>query len=86
MLFVPPVFVWRGHSSCICRTGDCGNGSSNCPQVLDYRGEELLAGALIQVKADLIGHQQVVLLHKLLQDVTHSLRVIKEYQALEGRG
>jgi len=55
-------------------------------QVLNYSGEELLAGALVEVKADLIGHQQVVLLYQLLQNITHSLRVVQEYQALEWVG
>lgn len=78
-----PVFVWWRHSASVCRTGNCRDWCSNSAQILDDRGEELLAGTLIQVKADLIGHQQVILLHKLLQDVTHCLRVVQEYQALE---
>lgn len=82
----PPVFVWCGHSAGVCRARDRWDRCSNSPQVLDDRGEELLTGTLVQVKADLIGHQQVVLLHKLLQDVTHGLWVVEEDQALQRWG
>lgn len=78
-----PIFVCGGHSASVCRARDGGDGCSNSAQVLDDGGKELLAGTLVQVEADLIGHQQVVLLHKLLQDVTHSLWVIEKYEALE---
>uniref|UniRef100_A0A3Q2XUW6 Uncharacterized protein n=1 Tax=Hippocampus comes TaxID=109280 RepID=A0A3Q2XUW6_HIPCM len=74
-----PVFICSGHSACIGGTRNCWDWCSNRSQVLDDRGEELLAGALIEVKADLVGHQQVVLLHQLFQDITDSLGIIQEY-------
>lgn len=78
-----PIFVSGRHSASVCRARHSGDGCSNSAQVLDDGRKELLAGTLVQVEADLIGHQQVVLLHKLLQDVTHSLWVIEKYEALE---
>lgn len=59
----PPVFVRHGHGSSVCGARNSRDGCSHGSQVLDDRGEELLARTLIQVKADLIRHQQVVLLH-----------------------
>lgn len=78
----PPVFLLGGHSACVGGSGHGRDGCTYGPQVLNDRRQELLAGALIQVKADLIGHQEVILFDKLLQNVTHSLRVVKENQTL----
>ena len=77
-----PVFVGGGHSACVGGAGHGGDGRPHGAQVLDDRGEELLTGALVQVEADLVGHQQVVLLHQLLQDVADGLGVVQEDQAL----
>ncbi len=77
-----PVFLLAGHSAGVGGSGHRGDGCAYGPQVLNDRGQELLAGALIQVKADLIGHQEVVIFDKLLQYIAHSLRVIEENQTL----
>lgn len=77
-----PVFVQGGHGARVGRAGHGRDGRAHSAQVLDDGGEELLAGAFIQVEADLVGHQQVVFLHQLLKDVTHRLWVIQEDQAL----
>lgn len=77
-----PVFLLGGHSAGVGGSGHRGDRCAYGPQVLNDRGQELLAGALIQVKADLISHQEVIIFHKLLQYIAHSLRVVEEDQTL----
>lgn len=81
----PPVFLWSRDSASVGGSRHRGNGSSNCAQILDDRRQELLACTFIQVKANLVGHEKVIILHQFFQDVTHSLWVIQEYQALTRR-
>lgn len=80
-----PVFLWSRDSASVGGSRHGGNGSSNRAQILDDRRQELLARAFIQVKANLVGHEKVIILHQFFQDVTHSLWVIQEYQALSRR-
>lgn len=80
-----PVFLWSRDSASVGGSRHRGNGSSNCAEVLDDRRQELLARTFIQVKANLVSHEKVIILHQLFQDVTHSLWVIQEYQALSKR-
>lgn len=80
-----PVFLWSRDSASVGGSRHGGNGSSNRAEILDDRRQELLARTFIQVKANLVGHEKIIILHQFFQDVTHSLWVIQEYQALSKR-
>lgn len=80
-----PVFLRSRDSAGVGGSRHGGNGSSNRAQILDDRRQELLACTFIQVKANLVRHEKVIILHQFFQDVTHSLWVIQEYQALSRR-